>query len=257
MIGTRYDASVDYYATLDVPANSSAEAIKRRFRELARILHPDVNAEPDAAERFKRVASAYEILGDPEIRIAYDQARAELVRQRMEQERRERELPLRWAEMRKRQSRPGRTYHIGPEATETLHESWHACADDGILIDRAQYRRLVSLAAGREILDRFVQFSFAAFIAIGIRGVLGWIEQGEAGWLFYPRAFFDITAALIPYLLGFDALHHMPLAWGFTAGLCAGLKDRGLKVRLATLKAGLAAYEQFTSRVSSAAAGTS
>jgi len=47
--------------------------IKKAFRQLARELHPDVNTEdPDAAERFKEAAEAYEILSDPERRATYD-----------------------------------------------------------------------------------------------------------------------------------------------------------------------------------------
>jgi len=62
----------DYYAVLGVERNASAEDIKKAYRKLARKYHPDVNAAPDAEERFKEVGEAYEVLKDPEKRAAYD-----------------------------------------------------------------------------------------------------------------------------------------------------------------------------------------
>jgi len=63
----------DYYATLGVDRGASAEEIKKSYRKLARKYHPDVSKEPNAEERFKEVAEAYETLKDPEKRAAYDQ----------------------------------------------------------------------------------------------------------------------------------------------------------------------------------------
>ena len=50
----------DLYAVLGVPRDASDEEIKRAYRRLARELHPDVNADPEAEQRFKEVAAAYE-----------------------------------------------------------------------------------------------------------------------------------------------------------------------------------------------------
>src|SRR5215471_8220495 len=63
----------DYYATLSVDRGASQEEIKKSYRKLARKYHPDVSKEPNAEERFKEVAEAYETLKDPEKRAAYDQ----------------------------------------------------------------------------------------------------------------------------------------------------------------------------------------
>lgn len=63
----------DYYRTLGVARDASAEDIKRAYRKLARKYHPDVSKEPNAENRFKDVAEAYEVLKDPEKRAAYDQ----------------------------------------------------------------------------------------------------------------------------------------------------------------------------------------
>jgi molecular chaperone DnaJ len=62
----------DYYDTLGVARNASADDIKRAFRRLAMQHHPDRNAEPGAEERFKEINEAYEVLSDSEKRAAYD-----------------------------------------------------------------------------------------------------------------------------------------------------------------------------------------
>jgi molecular chaperone DnaJ len=63
----------DPYEVLGVEREASAQQIKKAFRGLARELHPDVNAhDPDAEEKFKEAAEAYEILSDDERRATYD-----------------------------------------------------------------------------------------------------------------------------------------------------------------------------------------
>ena len=61
----------DPYAILGVPKGASEDDIRRAFRKLAKELHPDVN-RAGTDERFKKVSQAYEILGDPEKRKAFD-----------------------------------------------------------------------------------------------------------------------------------------------------------------------------------------
>ena len=65
--------SSDPYEVLQVQRNASTEEIKKSYRRLAREFHPDANPDdPDAEEKFKEVAFAYEILSDPEKRSRYD-----------------------------------------------------------------------------------------------------------------------------------------------------------------------------------------
>ena len=62
----------DYYEVLGVARGADDAEIKKAFRRLARELHPDVNSEPDAEERFKEAAEAYEVLSDADRRATYD-----------------------------------------------------------------------------------------------------------------------------------------------------------------------------------------
>ena len=66
----------DYYAVLEVDEGASTEEIRRAFQKKARKLHPDVNKEPDAEERFKEVSEAYAVLSDESKRKRYDAMRS-------------------------------------------------------------------------------------------------------------------------------------------------------------------------------------
>jgi molecular chaperone DnaJ len=63
----------DYYEVLGVQRGAEEGEIKKAFRRLARELHPDVNShDPNAEEKFKEAAEAYEVLSDSERRATYD-----------------------------------------------------------------------------------------------------------------------------------------------------------------------------------------
>ncbi|MBA3397004.1 MAG: J domain-containing protein [Deltaproteobacteria bacterium] len=63
-----------FYEVLGVPKDASADAIRAAYRKLARKHHPDVNPGDKAAEeKFKKIATAYDVLGDDKKRAAYDE----------------------------------------------------------------------------------------------------------------------------------------------------------------------------------------
>src|SRR5690606_25688386 len=69
-------ATKDFYKTLGVAENASADEIKKAYRKLAKQYHPDANPNDSAAaDRFKEISEAYSILSDDEKRKQYDQMR--------------------------------------------------------------------------------------------------------------------------------------------------------------------------------------
>ena len=65
-------SSRDYYEILGINKSASAEEIKRAYRKLAREYHPDVNKDPGAADKFKEINEAYQVLSEPNKRSQYD-----------------------------------------------------------------------------------------------------------------------------------------------------------------------------------------
>ena len=66
----------DFYSVLGVSSTASQDEIKKAYRKLAKKFHPDANAnDPKAAERFKEISEANNVLGDPEKRKQYDEMR--------------------------------------------------------------------------------------------------------------------------------------------------------------------------------------
>ena len=66
---------IDHYTTLGLNSAATLADIKKTFRQKASFWHPDKNAAPEAAARFRVVQQAYEVLSDADTRQAYDDNR--------------------------------------------------------------------------------------------------------------------------------------------------------------------------------------
>lgn len=63
----------DYYEVLGVSKGASKDELKKAYRKLSKQYHPDINKESDAADKFKEIAEAYDVLSDDQKRAQYDQ----------------------------------------------------------------------------------------------------------------------------------------------------------------------------------------
>lgn len=63
----------DYYEVLGIERGAEKKDIKKAYRKLAMKYHPDVNDEPEAADKFKEISEAYAVLSDEEKKNTYDQ----------------------------------------------------------------------------------------------------------------------------------------------------------------------------------------
>lgn len=81
------EAGKDYYKVLDVPRDAPISQIKRHFKKLSRVYHPDKNpGDSSASEKFMEIAEAYEILSDEEKRQTYDHYGEEGLKQQQQQQ---------------------------------------------------------------------------------------------------------------------------------------------------------------------------
>lgn len=104
----------DYYKIMGVSHDATEKDIKSAYRRLARRYHPDISKEPDAEEKFKEMAEAYEVLKDPEKRKTYDQ----FMRERSFQHAHQQADPGAW-----NQSQAQGSFHFDSDFFESLFGS--------------------------------------------------------------------------------------------------------------------------------------
>ena len=69
----RQNASMtDHYTALGLRSDAALADVKKAFRQMAALYHPDRNSDPEAPARFRAVQEAYEVLADADRRSAYD-----------------------------------------------------------------------------------------------------------------------------------------------------------------------------------------
>ena len=69
---TKDDTRPYYYKVLDVSTDASPDEIKKAYRRLSMLYHPDTSTDPDAEKKMKEINKAYDLLSDPDKRARYD-----------------------------------------------------------------------------------------------------------------------------------------------------------------------------------------
>jgi curved DNA-binding protein CbpA len=114
----------DYYTLLGVEPDATLAQIKRAYRKLARLHHPDTNpGDPQAAARFRQITEAYDTLSDPGRRQAYDQTRPKTAGTKITDPGRDTQAASAWSTSWKTSGRPSGT---GTRRSRPWSSSWPA-----------------------------------------------------------------------------------------------------------------------------------
>lgn len=114
---------MDYYSVLGVPASASQADIKRAYRKLAVLYHPDKNPDPQAESRFKEISVAYDVLSDEAKRQAYDMRFVVAWQEIMHQEQHQSKAPAH-RDPRYRRRPPGQRAHGSMSSVKELMKAY-------------------------------------------------------------------------------------------------------------------------------------
>lgn len=123
--------ALNWYALLEIGRDASDQEVKAAYRRLARVHHPDRNpGDHEAAERFKRIAEAYQGLSDPFRRMRHDidlRAREEAVRHRASQMEDLAAAHMAWELRREMASHP----RVHPRSSDPTVPGWYQVGPQG------------------------------------------------------------------------------------------------------------------------------
>ena len=71
-VSVKDDTRPHYYKVLDVSTDASRDEIKKAYRRLSMLYHPDASTDPDAEKKMKEINKAHDVLSDPDKRARYD-----------------------------------------------------------------------------------------------------------------------------------------------------------------------------------------
>lgn len=118
----------NYYEILEVAPNASPEDIRKSFRRLVKIYHPDLNPNPDSKYRFMEVHEAYEFLCNHQNRQSYDRSREQSSFINEREKARRQQVYRQWVENQQREAAKRAAYYAAQDFKAYEGSKWYKIA---------------------------------------------------------------------------------------------------------------------------------